>query len=538
MFAATPNDTPAAPSRFVFPIAAVLFAWFWLDYSEYWIDDAFITFRYSRHIAEGLGPIYNPGERVEGYTSFLWMLIAALPLKLAGVSVTSLTMLKGLGFSLGLWTLYRTWTFPGPTGPARRWLVILLASNPLYVMNCGDGMETPLFMALMVEVLRALQRDAAPSSGTLVGALTAAMIWTRPESLPLLVALPAVVFSSHRGDPDGREARRAWLRAFLIAGFVPVLAHEAWRWIYYGYPFPNTYYAKATGSQWNRILRGWSDLKLFLYWNPWVRPVSIWLALGLTGLASWKLWRVRSPRIVVWLGGLWLMVLFRASFDLWSGSEAMGRHRFIAPLLVPSIILADEGARQLWRGAGRYLAVAVVVLSLGFNIYGHHAYVKSVTGYREGLLRGHIALGDWLRERYPRETVLAIGDAGTVPFLSGLVTIDLWGLNDGTIAHLPGEYGFRKGVADYVLDRGPDLIVLWNKVPFSHDGTRGVAGAKDMDRRIAKHDDFQANYRFVEEFVFRERAKGIHGYYLDVFQRKKPAPDSSSGRPHPGDPDG
>ena len=38
-------------------------------------DDAFITFRYSRFLASGLGPYYNVGEHVEGYTNFLWMLL-------------------------------------------------------------------------------------------------------------------------------------------------------------------------------------------------------------------------------------------------------------------------------------------------------------------------------------------------------------------------------------------------------------------------------------------------------------------------------
>ncbi len=48
------------------------------------IDDVFITFRYSENLARGAGPVFNPGEPVEGYTSFLWMamLAAAQPLGL------------------------------------------------------------------------------------------------------------------------------------------------------------------------------------------------------------------------------------------------------------------------------------------------------------------------------------------------------------------------------------------------------------------------------------------------------------------------
>ena len=42
-------------------------------------DDAFISFRYARNLLEGQGLAFNPGERVEGYTNFLWVLELAAP---------------------------------------------------------------------------------------------------------------------------------------------------------------------------------------------------------------------------------------------------------------------------------------------------------------------------------------------------------------------------------------------------------------------------------------------------------------------------
>src|SRR5690242_17979411 len=41
--------------------------------------DAFISMRYARNLALGHGPVFNPGERVEGYTNFLWTLILWIP---------------------------------------------------------------------------------------------------------------------------------------------------------------------------------------------------------------------------------------------------------------------------------------------------------------------------------------------------------------------------------------------------------------------------------------------------------------------------
>ena len=39
------------------------------------MDDAYISFRYARNLAEGLGFVYNAGERIEGYTNFLWVFL-------------------------------------------------------------------------------------------------------------------------------------------------------------------------------------------------------------------------------------------------------------------------------------------------------------------------------------------------------------------------------------------------------------------------------------------------------------------------------
>jgi hypothetical protein len=520
----------AALTSASFVAAAVLFAWLWSDYRTYWLDDAFIAFRYSRHLAEGLGPVYNLGERVEGYTSFLWMLLASIPLRFAGESA-ALASIKAFGLLASLWVLYRVWSFPGPNGTRRRFWVLVLASQPVFIINSGDGMETPLLMALMVECALALQREPSPRSGTGVGLLTAAMILTRPESLPLVVAIPVLVGFAHRNDREHREDVLSWFRSFLLASLLPVVCHEAWRWSYYGYPFPNTYYAKATGSQLVRLSAGLEDLRRFLLDNPWRAPVAIWIAIGLAALASAKQAVGLEPRVMRWLGALWLMVIFRVCFDLWSGSDTMGRHRFLAPLIVPLMILADEGARFLWRGAGRAVVVALIVLSLYFNVTGHWNHEASADHYRRGFENAHLALGSWLRERYPAESVLAIGDAGSVPFVSRLTTIDLWGLNDVSIAHLAGEYGRREAMAGDVLAREPDLIVLWNKVPFldeeasadSHatDRKKGhVSGGKEIDQSIAEHPSFGRNYRFVREFVFRAHSAEFPGYYLDIFERK------------------
>ena len=380
-------------------------------------------------------------------------------------------------------------------------------------------METPLFMVLMVEVMTAFQRNPDARSGAVVGALTAAMVLTRPEALPLLLALPILVALAERGTSADL---RGWMRGFAFAGLLPVLAHEAWRIGYYGFPLPNTYYAKATGLVFERFVSGWRDIERFLFVNPWSLPVALWVLFGLAALATARGLARSRPQTIRWFGVLWLMIGFRVSFDLWSGSDTMGRHRFLAPLIVPLVVLADEGARMLWRGAGRRVVVALFAVAIFFNLSGHRVHALTIAHYQTGLERAHIALGHWLRERHPEGARLAIADAGAVPYFSGLETIDLWGLNDREIAHLAGEYGDRPGMADYVFGRDPDLIVLWNQRPFI-DGAQGrVLGGQAIDHAIASHPAFAERYRFVREFSFRAQAPGFPGYYLDVFERRPP----------------
>ncbi len=498
----------------VVPIAGgLLFFALWLAYRDFWLDDAFITFRYAKNWADGLGPVFNPGEAVEGYTTFSWTLLVAVAFALLSGGA-ALMLVKFSGLCLGLFVLWRSYTFPGPDphpgangALRRRPLMLLLAANPVFVANCGDGMETPLFMALLMECARASLVPPSRRSGALAGVLAAACIWTRPEALPLLLGLPAVLLFFHRG------AAFVWVRAFALTALPPVLGHIAWRLWYYGAPLPNTFYAKATGDILARLAKGVVDVAEFASLDHGVPAVGLWvaLALALLGLrgrrGAWK-----------WLTLLWGGIGFRLAFDVWSGSEYMGTFRFLAPALPLLFVLADEGARDLMGTAARRAVPVAVAIGTAFSVWGHVALSDARDRYTTGLERAHLALGAWLFETQPEGTWVALGDAGAIPFASGLPVIDLWGLADATIARLPGEYGDRPGTADYALGRRPGVIVIWNVVPIQKEpGRLRILGAWPFDREIAEHLVFAREYRFVREFTFRPETIPGSGYYLDVF---------------------
>src|SRR5687768_6579605 len=68
------SPATAAALLAVIGVAWLLAAWrFWFV-----VDDAWITFRYAKHLASGVGLRFNPDDPpIEGFSNPLWMLAAA-----------------------------------------------------------------------------------------------------------------------------------------------------------------------------------------------------------------------------------------------------------------------------------------------------------------------------------------------------------------------------------------------------------------------------------------------------------------------------
>ena len=128
------------PARLLWPLVPGLAALAWSR--RFVMDDAFISFRYAKHLAAGQGLVWNPGERVEGYTNFLWTLLMALPHRLrldpvvfaqvAGVAFYALTLLLA-------WRLARR--ILGDEGWSLA-AVLLLGTSASFLAFATGGLET------------------------------------------------------------------------------------------------------------------------------------------------------------------------------------------------------------------------------------------------------------------------------------------------------------------------------------------------------------------------------------------------------------
>ncbi|HNS73548.1 MAG TPA: hypothetical protein PKI81_09100, partial [bacterium] len=90
------------PSGFTTGVLALLLL-FALLAATLWpatLDDAFISYRYARHLVEGHGLVFNPGERVEGFSNLLWVLLLS-PFIALGWEAETASKLIGAACGLG-----------------------------------------------------------------------------------------------------------------------------------------------------------------------------------------------------------------------------------------------------------------------------------------------------------------------------------------------------------------------------------------------------------------------------------------------------
>lgn len=452
---------------------------------NYATDDAFITFRYVRNMLSGHGLVYNPGERVEGYTNFLWALLIALPAALgANIQYSA----QAVGFILSAGTLVlatviaKNYVVERRSEGGGQMMTLLpaafLAANGSFSMWTLGGLETALFTFLLALII--LVYFKAERAGFYAcGILFALLVMTRPDGIVLLGAtLAHVVFVSTwaRSEENHRRSKPDILR-ILVPFLIVYAPYFLWRYSYYGYLLPNTFYAKV-GASAPPLLRGLSYSLLFVE-TYGIVPVVVAVAYFYT--------RIQRPAAAQGgkLGFASSLLVFQiaayTAFIIWVGGDQLVMYRFFVPLL-PLIYLltlrgiagifsqkderASSGKRRRWlfHTAELGLFLGAVVLTALPSFAGREQHrVFSVEKPADGDRK---IVGEWLRENADPETTIALIPAGIIPFYSGLKTIDLVGLNDVRIAHTKvanfgkGEPGHEKYNSAYVLEQRPDLIFL------------------------------------------------------------------------------
>lgn len=432
---------------------------------DFYHDDAFITLRYSRHLADGLGPNWNSEGRVEGYTSFLWMALHAGLAKL-GLDLVDASRLLALAAILStFFAVYRIWKLWGSEEPdsgigSPIVLAVVLLGVALTdsVAFWGfSGMETPLFMALLTggAYLFLLERrgERVPWSAVVFSA--AAM--TRPEGLILVAVTGAFKASDVLLSKDAVPALRrylAWAAVFLLL----YGSYFVWRYTYYDYLLPNTFYAKVEPS-----------LTLFNRGLGYVTAAgqNYHLLPAFTGTAI-LLTTARLSRDAAYIIALCGFLLLGIVFE---GGDDFGAGRFVVPVLPLLFLSGLAGFAVLLKRSTLGPTQVAMVASIALILAGLWLLPLSnrpgLSGIREEQQEREL-FGTWLNEHTPEDFTIAAFAVGAISYrASDREFLDLLGLNDVTIAHTDvgtlgrGILGHEKYNLDYVYDEvRPEIIVF------------------------------------------------------------------------------
>ena len=463
-------------------LAAALHTW---QFRHHLTDDAFISLRYLANLFAGHGLVYNPGERVWGYTNFLWM-AALAPLIRTGLDPLACARGLGLAASLGLFLLVLVGPPAGPTR-ARSWNpagAALLATSGPFLMHAWSGLETSFFSLLLLISLRlqCLARERPGWRGVAAGLAAALATLTRPEGSFLFVLLLLDACFERRSS----AARLPQRLGALLLGFAPlVLVYEACMGSYYGAFYPNPIDAKVSLSQ-EQILRGLHYAAVFF------RNYPVFFLIPLA--AAWR-WPSAGPDQRLLLRATALFALFPVAV----GGDWMLGYRLFQPLIVlgasvvPFVLAGIPERAATPRRKSAALAALVAGFSL-LNLAGSFRDPHVAVATRPTLVYAGVRIGQWMRANFSSDAVLATNTAGSIPYHSRLPVIDMMGLNDQVIAQrrdLPEDWkGIEKGDGRYVLSRRPDYIQLG-----SYLGSPAPLFLSDIE--IFASEEFHRRYQLV-----------------------------------------
>ncbi len=444
-------------------------------------DDMYIFLVYVRNFLAGNGLTYN-GTVVEGFTSVFWVFLLTL-FGAPGIPLPELA--AGLSMASALLALLAAYRLAVSMEIQPGWLALmppfLLALTGDFAFYSVVGLEEVLFTALVTFNLSLLLSKPPETllRSNYYPALLAVMILTRPEGA-LICALFFLIALKKETLPLVLQCGIK-LSLFLL----PILAAKR---AYYGYWLPNTWYVKGGAG-----LANAEQGLVYVLFNGG-RYVSVLVVLAALILLM-RHRRQSLPKQPLLPAGL--IVLVWLTYVIVQGGDNMVGGRFLLPVLPIVYCLLIKTAQQARLGQ-----TAIAATSFVLGLFLLLAYVTSpgiqaqANSWRE-VFETRKKAGLYLREHYPPDTLVALNQAGIIPYYSQLPTIDMLGLNDAHIAHHGKRdyrlwYAHQAGDGDYVLSRKPDIII------FGGRGLNAQPGEFISDREIWASEQFQNEYLLTE----------------------------------------
>jgi len=477
-------------------------------------DDAFISFRYVQNFINGRGLVFNPGERVEGYTNFLWIMLLSLFTRL-GFNIIAISKLLGIASGwVALFLLYRIsarfllganeapepdrWSNGHPGGHGHKasppgWYLalappLLLALNGSFAYWSISGLETTFFtMAVLLSVYGYFTNEKL----AVVSAAISSLI--RPEGVLVFSILMAHKFLFQR---DSLKDCLSYVIGFMVL-LLPFLLFKI---SYYGDLLPNPFYAKTgfSAEYWTAGLSYfWLFVKHYGLWGAlYVMPLAVYRHLGVKG------------RVIP------LLVYLYTFYVIMVGGDVLQAHRFFQPIL-PFLYLLFSYALlkfslKLKRGfMNRAIPIFLLAVFSALTFLLPRTWLMNVRRLETGLCQKMAVKARILRETFGSDFTLAVSTIGAISYYTGAKVIDMLGLTDPYVAKHPEKipgivstWKEKKFNTQYLLSQNPDVIMF----------STGRKPSAPAERALYLNSKFRNNYY---HYYFP-----MGNFLLNVFRRK------------------
>jgi arabinofuranosyltransferase len=451
--------------------AVHLFLLFHFNFTQ---DDAYISFRYAQNYVNGHGLVYNAGERIEGYTNFLWTiwLIAG---RLAGFDLVLFSKILGALFGIAtIVTLFRfggivTADKSGRENPiASGAACLILGTAYAFAYWTVSGLETAAFTFMLTAAVVAFYRRSFAAAPLLVLATL-----LRPEGALATVVVLAIDIISRR-KITAYAAGMAGLWALYL---LPLGAFKLW---YYGSLLPNPFYAK-TAFGFQQLVYGAQYAGQY-FWHYLGAGVFVLPAIIVVGRLS--------PQLKAAMG----FALIYCLYIVIIGGDVVKVDRFFVPLMPVLAIIVVTGIFRLLRN--RWLALASVAVVVTWQLlvpWGHTATFHSL---ERGLTDKMEKIASSLTAVDSTDFSIALSTIGIVGYrLIDHPVIDMLGLTDSVVARHPEppvegmETTWREGKfnAASLLSRQPDYILF----------STGFKPSAPAERALYLYSAFLDHYRTI-----------------------------------------
>lgn len=432
-------------------ILSIISLMLFIAFRQWAYDDPYISYRYAENLTQGMGFVYNPGERILStttplFTTFLAALGLIIPkFHLLAITIGIIALVSG---GLFIFDLARTFQSPiiGWTG------LLLYPTFPLLVSTLGS--ETPVYLAFCLGAFAFYARKNFLFAG-IFGVLATL---TRPDGI-LVLAILGIDFLARYRTPI------PWKPVLISAGIL--FGWVAFAWLYFGSPIPVTLAAK----QQQGLLTASESFSQGLVtvatsYNTW--PYYLGFLLTLSGVV-FAVWKRRE-----WLFFLMWPVIYFISYSLLGVTRYFWYYAPLVPGILTAIGLGLAAIKEIievFIGERKYfhsLSTLIPGLIIILLFVANGLQLQQMSTSHDPRVGIYKAAGDWLRENtLPGESVASL-EVGILGFYAQRPMVDFAGLIRPKVAELfSADTTFQDAAFFSVEEFHPEYLVLQDGM-FSH----------------------------------------------------------------------